>query len=322
MSLYHRNFVHKSILITGAAGFIGSHLAHKLIMDGYTVHVLVKPDTNLWRLSDIRHHITVHTIELTSQSSLVRLLRKLQPHAIYHSAAYGNYAHQRDAHTMVSVNINGTLSLLEASLRNPYTIFVHIGSSAEYGSKDTKRKETDFLEPVSIHAATKASATLLCLSFAKTYRKPIVTLRPFTVYGPKEEPFRFIPTVIHSLLSGSPLKLPKDPIRHDYIYIDDMVDACVRAMTFAQKLQERIINIGSGQEYTNSEVVRLLGSIAKRKARIKYGGYAARSWDSRHWVADISLARTLLSWNPRMFLREGLRLTYQWYYSNYRKKNQ
>lgn len=301
-----------SVLVTGASGFIGSHMVGRLVNAGYTVHILIKPSSNIWRLEDIRKKITIHTVSLHRKDELTILLQKIRPSAIYHFAAHGAYATQVNVNEMIRVNISGLSTLLEASLQIPYTLFVNIGSSAEYGIKVTPMKETNRLEPVSFYASTKASGTLLGQVFAKTYHKPIITLRPFTVYGPLEEPFRFIPTVIRSILSDIPVKLTGKNVRHDYIFIDDFIDACVQFLTLQKGVSGAIYNVGTGKEYTNEDIVHALFRIAKKTVSIKVGDYKERAWDGVHWVADMSHTQKMLGWKPKYDLYRGLQATYDW----------
>lgn len=300
-----------TIFVTGAGGFIGAAAVRRLVGEGHTVHVLVKLSSNLWRLKDFRRAITIHTTLMTDIRALTMLLKKLEPRAIYHFAAHGAYANQTNYPEMVQVNTMGTLTLLEASLTVPYEIFVNIGSSAEYGIKGKPMNEQNLLEPRSVYAATKASGTLLSQVFAKLYNKPIVTIRPFTVYGPYEEQFRFIPTVIRSIIAGRRVKLTKKPLRHDYVYIDDVVDACLLALKRGPKIMGKICNVGTGTEYTNAQVVRLLFRIAKKSVPIEEGSYEQRPWDNPHWVADTSQTKRLLGWEAKTPLTVGLRKTYE-----------
>src|SRR3990167_9142132 len=174
-------------------------------------------------------------------------------------------------------------------------------------------KENDFLEPISFYAAAKAGQTLLCQAFAFQYNKPIVTLRPFSVYGQYEQNDRFIPTIIRAVIEKKPIKLTEGKQRRDFIYIDDMVNAYIKLLKHGKKLKGRILNIGTGKEYTNDEIVKTLFRISNKKTVIKKGKFPKRIWDSPHWVADISNAKNLLNWTPAYSLEKGLTKTYNWF---------
>lgn len=301
-----------TIFVTGAFGFIGSHVVRRLVRTGHVVHALVKPSSNPHRLKDLEGRIAIHEDALTDSRSLTVLMRRIKPDAIYHFAAAGAYANQTNYAEMVRVNTMGMLTLLQASLATDYKVFVNIGSSAEYGINAKPMSEEDVLQPRSVYAATKASGTLLCQVFATLYDKPIVTIRPFTVYGLHEEAFRFIPTVIRSILKRQTIKLTKKVLRHDYVYIDDMVDACLFALKKGKILKGKICNVGTGVEYTNREVVRMLFRIAGKSVPIEEGSYDRRPWDNSHWVADTSATKRLLGWEAKTPLTQGLRKTYEW----------
>lgn len=302
----------KIAVVTGGGGFIGSHLVKRLIRDHFSVHVMSKYTTNLHRLRSVISDITLHKIGLERRDRLQTVLQKISPSHIYHLAAHGSYPHQVDLDEMTAVNIYGTLNLLVASQDIPYKAFIYTGSSSEYGFKSRAMKETDVLEPISFYAATKASATLLCQVFARQYRKPIVTLRPFSVYGPNEEPTRFIPTIISRVLANTPIQITPKNERRDFIYIDDAIDAFVRAGEKALQLSGNIFNIGTGRQYSNDEVVTVLFNAVHKSVPVEKGAYPPRMWDTPHWVADISLSKKLLGWKSKISLSDGLLRTYNW----------
>ena len=174
----------RRVLVTGAAGFVGANLARRLLADGHTVHVLLRPGSDPWRLEDIRQHLEAHEADLADEETIVSHCARLQPEWIFHLAAYGAYASQVDARRMVRTNVLGTSNLVNAALRVGFEAFVNTGSSSEYGLKDHGPSETEAIEPNSYYAVTKASATMQCQSIARRRRAPIRTLRLYSVYGP------------------------------------------------------------------------------------------------------------------------------------------
>ena len=301
------------ILVVGGGGFVGANLTRKLIGLGYEVHLIWKLSSNPWRLNDIKKQIKFHIVDIQNKKKLTTLIKKIYPVAIFHLASHNAYRNQEDIEKIINVSINGTLNLLLASKDIPYKVFVNTGSSSEYGFKRKPMKESDFLEPISFYAAAKAGQTFLCQAFAFQYNKPIVTLRPFSVYGQYEQNDRFIPTIIRAVIEKKPINLTGGKQRRDFIYIDDMVNAYIKLLKHGKKLKGRILNIGTGKQYTNDEVVKALFKVTGQSVPINKGEFPKRIWDSPHWVADISKAKKLLNWTPAYSLEKGLTKTYNWF---------
>jgi nucleoside-diphosphate-sugar epimerase len=304
------------ILIVGGGGFVGANLARKLLDLGYDVHLLWRDSSNPWRLKDIKQKIKFHIVDIQNKKALTTLIKKIYPTAIFHLASHSAYRNQEDIEKIIETSINGTLNLLLASKDIPYKVFVNTGSSSEYGFKKKPMKENDLLEPISFYAAAKAGQTFLCQAFSYQYNKPIVTLRPFSVYGQYEQTDRFIPTIVKAIIEKKPIQLTEGKQRRDFIYVDDMVNAYVKLLKKGNKLAGKILNIGTGKEYTNDKIVKTLFKISNKKTLIEKGKFPKRIWDSPHWVADISEAKKLLNWYPKFTLEEGLKKTYNWYLKN------
>ncbi len=300
----------KTVLITGGNGFIGANLARKLLTLGYNVNLLTH-NTDFSRLKGTEDKISIHRLDIRDKA-LTDLIIKISPSYIFHLATYSSYRNQSDVKEMADIAINGTLNLLLATRNIPYQLFVNTGSSSEYGFKNKPMKETDLLEPISFYAAMKAGQTHLCNTFSFQYDKPIVTIRPFSVYGPYEKEDRFIPTVIRSLILGESIKLTEGNQRRDFIYVDDLINIYTTALDKGMKLKGNILNAGSGKEYTNDEVVDILFKIAGKKVSIEKGKFPKRMWDTPHWLADISKTEKVLNWKPKFSIEKGLEATYNW----------
>lgn len=278
----------KRILLTGSHGFIGGALVKRL-----------EWSNNIWVVQRATYY----------RPDFKQTVTDFNPHIIIHAGAYGNHSTQTDDQETFEANIVKTFLLLDATKDIPYEAFINIGSSSEYGRKQFPMKEEDLLEPQTMYAATKASGTMLARAFAKKYDKPIVTVRPFSVYGPGEAEHRFIPTVIRALSRGEELFLDRLPF-HDWIYIDDVVDGILAVIDQADTLKGAAVNIGTGKQYRNQEVVSMLELISG--ARCKVVETTLRPGDSGNWVADNRTLR-LCGWKPKVKLMDGLRKTYEWY---------
>lgn len=304
------------ILITGATGFIGANLVHRLVQQYSSVFVLLRPDSDTWRLQSITQKVNPVYSDITQKSAVQKTLNDIKPQTIFHLASYGNASFHSDIMQMIQVNIMGTTYVLSASKNHRPRSIVVVGTSSEYGSKNEPMYENMLLEPNSYYAITKATATHLSRVLSKAYNFPIVVVRPFSVYGPYEDKVRFIPTIIRNLLTGQSIKLVPGITRHDFIYIDDVVKQLIQCATHAKKISGEVINLGTGIEYTNSEVVHMLFDIAKKSVPINTKGYPKKTGDNVHWVANINHANQLLHIKKRHSLKKGLTKTYQWFLKN------
>lgn len=277
--------MNKKCLITGASGFIGAALKIALIKRGYTTFSL--PRQLLFR-----------------PQRLQKFVVEFNPDLIFHLAAFGNKYLQKNENRIFKVNIIGTFNLLNATKQLKYTAFINTGSSSEYGVKDKPMNEGDFLGTDTFYGVTKASATMLCRAFARNYNKPIVTVRPFSVYGPKDDKNKFIPTVIRSFTLNQSLKLA--PGVHDWIFIDDYISGVLKVVKNIKKLQGRVVNIGNGKQITNKEVVAVAEKIFERKIKIE-NTESIRNYDTNiSWVADNKLLKSL-GWESKYDLTKGIK---------------
>ena len=306
----------KIVVITGGGGFIGANLIRRLLDLNYEVHLLWKKSSDPWRLTDIKQKINFHTMDFINQKNLKSLLTKINPSIIFHLATHSSYRNQEDAKEIFETSINGTLNLLLATKDIPYKVLINTGSSSEYGLKKKPMKETDLLEPISFYAAAKSGQTLLCQTFSYLYKKPIVTIRPFSVYGPYEQKDRFISTITRSLINKKTIKLTGGKQRRDFIYIDDLIDIYLMTIKKADKLSGEILNAGTGREYTNDEVAKILFKVSGQKTKIEKGKFPKRMWDTNHWVANIETTKRLLRWKPKYSIEKGLKANYDWFLKN------
>lgn len=256
-------------LITGGTGFIGQNLTKKLNGDIY----LFSRDE-----------------EIETAVSFQR------PDYIFHLAA-----EIYDDSKMFESNVKLTYRLLEATKDLDYKALIIVGSSSEYGLKDHPIREDEVLEPFHLYAGTKGAASLLALSYAKKYQKPIMIARPFSVYGPFEPEHRFIPTALRSIRNHD--VLPVAPGSHDFIYVDDFVDGLL-AMSQKPRVGE-IYNFGTGKQFTNLEVVNIIEEVTGKKMNYELVP-KMREFDTDCWVCDNSKAKDELNWEPKINLMGGL----------------
>lgn len=301
------------VLVTGAAGFIGANLVRRLLAEGASVHALVRPGMDLWRLAGLLPTIHLLECDLVDHPATTACVASAEPDFIYNCAFPGG--NSQDINTvvdMLSTGLLGTHALLEAARKTGLQRFIQVGSSTEYHPGSKAHREDDRLEPVTARGVGKAASTLVCRQFAHQHGMSIAILRLFSVYGPMEQANRLVPTACRAILHGETLPLTLPGLMHDWIYVEDVLEACIRAAIVELNSGE-IINIGSGGQHTNEEVVHILEEIAGKTLKIALGAHPRHDLDRTHWVADISKAGKLLGWQPGYSLRSGLQAAYAYW---------
>ena len=294
--------------VTGASGFIGATLVRRLLRDGVAVSVAVRPSSDLRRLREITSEIAFRTLDALDDDAAAHVLESVAPDVIFNLATWRAPA---PAACAEQTNAGGLLSLLRyAALRGARVI--HMGSSLEYGDRSQPCREDDVTNADTVHGASKAAASRLGCDYAARTGCRLVILRLFQVYGPDDRPTRFLPSLIDAALTGRPFALTPPGLRRDWVYVDDVVEASIAAAA-ADLPPGEIVNIASGRESTNEEIVSLVERCAGRPVRIDARPYAPRSWDATRWVADIEKAKRLLQWTPRYLLPLGLERTVEWH---------
>lgn len=303
----------RTILITGISGFVGANLARALVAHGAVVHGLVRSATSLWRLADIMPRLALHTADLNEPAPLMEAVVSVRPEFVFHLAS--SHGHPMDAaarRTMLETAVVGTANLLDALRRVPFSRFVHVGSSLEYGPRSRPLRESDCPRPVTFRGVAKAAAMLLCQQFAWETGRPVVMLRPFSVYGPWEGVERLVPTAVLACLRGEAVNLTQPGVSHDMIHVADVVEACLMALGTPAAVGQ-VFNVGSGEQVTNEALVAAVQQTAGLPIRVHVGCFPHGPADTPHWVADIRKARRLLGWQPSRSLAGGLSETVAWF---------
>ena len=306
----------KKVLITGATGFIGSLLTRRCLQEGAQTHILMLPQADNRRLKDIRPCLYRHRGDLLHARHLNKIIAGIKPDIIFHLAAYGIYAAQKDSGRIMSINFLGTKNLIDACCRSGFKLFVNTGSVFEYGIKTRPLKETDSLEPITDYGVSKAAATLYCQALAERHNLPVITLRLCTPYGYFEETSRFIPSVILAYLKNKRPKLSSPRFVRDFIFIADVVEAYVKTAERCDYARGQIFNIGSGRQYHLGEVVDTIMQLAGSRLKPQWGCPPRYARESNMWQANITKAKRLLNWQPDYTLKEGLSKTIQWFIKN------
>jgi nucleoside-diphosphate-sugar epimerase len=303
----------KRVLLTGATGFVGANLARRLLRDGHEVHLLVSARHRTWRLSDVLADVRRHQADLRDGAAVGRAVAAVRPDWVFHLAAHGAYSWQTDVRGIVETNVLGTVHLVEACLQTGFEVLVNTGSSSEYGWKDHAPAENEWLEPNSPYAVGKAFGTLFCVQTARAHRVKMPTLRLYSIYGPYEEPNRFLPALVVHGLEGHHPPLANPEISRDYVYIDDTIDAYLRLAAAPLSDHGAVYNLGTGVQTTLRQAVKLAGGVFAYREKPAWGSMPDRRWDTTVWVANSCKLRAELGWQPGFGLADGLRAFRAWF---------
>ena len=302
-----------SILVTGGAGFIGANLVRTLAaMQTNTIHVLIHPTENTWRLNGLERDIITHAIDLTDYEAIHTLITTIRPSVIYHLASFGGMPNEKNQKTIFDVNLHGTINLINACKEVGFDCFINTGSSSEYGLKQEPLHERMVLEPVSDYAVAKAAATQFCLKEALSNKLPIYTVRPFSVYGDYEAPTRLIPTVLMNAIKKVPIALSAPHYVRDFMYIKDMVSLLI-TLAEQKPLGEYIFNAGTGVQSRIENVVEITKEMVQHSLSIHWGSSEPRPWEPTHWSANMMLTHRVLGWKAQYSLTQGLEASLAWF---------
>jgi nucleoside-diphosphate-sugar epimerase len=306
----------KRVVVTGGTGFVGANLVRRLVADGHQVHLLVRPEFSSWRIDSIRDRIDIHEVSLSDQDRLTSTLAAIEPAWVFHLAAHGAYSWQTDEAQMNETNVVGTQNVLRAALHAGVESFVNAGSSSEYGRQDHAPAETEPVSPDTPYGKTKSIATANCLLVAAMNDMRVYSLRLYSAYGPFEDPRRFLPSLIVHGRRGVFPPLVDPATARDFVYVDDVVDACLIAAQNIRLEHSVIYNVGTGVQTTVGEAVEVARRLLKIPGAPRWGSMPSRVWDTDTWVADSRKIRAHLGWKPRYTFEDGFRQMIAWFYEH------
>jgi NAD dependent epimerase/dehydratase len=308
----------KRVLVTGAAGFIGSHLVEALVAEGAAVRALVHYNArNDWGNLElvapaIRDQVDVRLGDIQDPFGVAAMAGDRD--VIFHLAALIGipYSYVHPA-SYVNVNVTGTLNVLEAARRFDIERLVHTSTSETYGTAQyTPIDEKHPLQGQSPYSASKIGADKLAESYARSFGTPVVTLRPFNTFGPRQSLRAVIPTIIAQALGGGPVRLGSlTPVR-DFTYVTDTARAFIAAATAPSGANGLTLNAGNGRGITIGELADQILAIVGGDAQLA-GDEAERIRPANsevfELIADASLLREQTGWAPQVTLREGIERT-------------
>jgi len=306
------------ILLTGGFGFIGAALARRLVGEGRDVALLELGAADGGRLDDIRGRVTVKEVDLRDHAGVMSAVKELDPEIIVHLAAYYSIDHRpEEIPALVGTNVLGLASLLEAARACGPRIFINTSSCFVYEQTGKPLTEDGPVKPVNLYAATKRAGEELCGYYCSGYGMGISTLRIFSPYGPGDHERRLIPSVIKSCLAGEAPRVSSGTQKWDFIFIDDIVEAYIRAIGHQPEGHE-ILNIGSGCPVAVRDIVIRIRQLVGPGPDPLWGAMPHRSSEIWSMSADITRARRRLGWEPKtQILGDGLDRTVRWFREKY-----
>ena len=310
-------------LVTGVAGFIGSHLAERLLGEGQEVvgidcftpyYARSIKEANLRGLLTMPRFTFVEANLLTMD--LASILRGIN--CIFHQAAQAGVRSSwgKEFETYTALNLLATQRLLEACANQTIDRFIYASSSSVYGDAAALPLREDTLpQPVSPYGVTKLAAEHLCHTYAHNHGIPVTSLRYFTVYGPRQRPDMAFHRFMRSLIRDEGIEIYGDGSQtRDFTFVADAVEANLLAMRSPR--MDTVFNVGGGSRVMLNEVLTAIEEVAGKRARvIRRGGERG---DMKHTLADTALAKVGLGYSPQVPLKQGLKAQWDWVQAHYR----
>lgn len=316
------NWQNKSVLVTGAGGFIGSHLVEQLTRLGADVRAFIRY-TSSGKIGNLKYipnlnEINIFYGDLKDPYAVRKALIGID--IVFHLASLVSipysYVNPRE---YFDNNVNFILNILEAAKEMGTEFIIHTSTSEVYGTAEyTPIDEKHPQKGQSPYSASKIAADKVVESFFLAYNSPVVTIRPFNTYGPRQSARAVIPTIITQLLQGKDLHLGDVETTRDFLYVKDTVKGFISAAENHETIRGKVINIGTGNEIKIGSVAKQLITKINSKAQILLDEKKLRPEKSevRRLCADITLAKKYLDWNHTFSLENGLDETVQWIKEN------
>ena len=307
----------KRVLVTGAGGFIGSHLAERLVELGAKTRAFVhyRSDGSWGWLDHSSHKEAFEVVagDIRDQDSVLQAVRDVE--VVFHLAALIAIPYSYHApHSFVQTNVSGTLNVLQAARECGIERLVHTSTSEVYGTaRSVPIDEGHPLQGQSPYAASKIGADKLAESFCLSYALPVVTVRPFNTFGPRQSGRAIVPTIITQCLTETRVRLGNLSPTRDLNYVSDIVGGFLRAAGPPEAIG-RTLNLGSGRETSVAELARLVADLVGKPLEVEPEEERVRPTQSEveRLAADSTAARALLGWEPSVSLEEGLKITIEW----------
>jgi UDP-glucose 4-epimerase len=304
----------EKIVVTGATGFIGRHLLEELVAAGHRPTAIARRLDQLDDLSPVlEKDVRWVELDLLDHDALDNLLGEEKPSLLFHLAGYtgvGKQGRTTEA-TLKALNVDATRYLLETATRVGTGRIVIVGSAEEYGNQPGPFDESMSLDPISPYGKSKAEATRIALDLHERINCPVVILRLFTVYGPRQPRGMFVRDAIESAVNNLMFAMSDGTQERDLVFIDDLRSALM-ASAWTPDIEGSVFNIGSGRSIRLVELARMIWEISQSSGELNVGVLARTEDDMKKTWADTSIANERLGWLAKVDLETGLRATIEW----------
>jgi nucleoside-diphosphate-sugar epimerase len=304
------------VFLTGASGFIGSHVARALVMAGHDVGILAVANDDLWRLQDVVGRLSVWRGDLAEMPALRPTLGAWQPEVCIHLAWHaepGKYLHSPENLKSLAASLILLQELAQMGCRQ----VVAAGTCAEYDTDRGYLREDGPIHPTTLYATAKLAFGLLGKQMAAAAGMQFAWARIFYLYGPGEDRRRVIPALICSLLGGQSFPATQGEQVRDYVHVEDVSAAF---LTLVDRHADGVFNIASGAPVTIRQLLETVGELVGRTQLIQFGALSCRDWEPKFICGD-NQRLCGLGWSPRYALRDGLRQTLDWWQSHLQSFN-
>lgn len=298
-------------LVTGVSGHVGAFLTKALLTRGCEVAVLVRPQSDLWRIADVLPQVTVIYGTLGDASLARAPLVAWGPEIVFHLAWAGVTGGFHNETRQITRNVAGSLELFEAALEAGMKTWVGIGSQAEYGPVDGVLHEDLVPHPVTAYGVAKLGLSMMTEKLCAMTDTRFLWVRLLAAYGPMDDPRHLLPSVINQLLSGIRPPLTPGEQRWDYLYVEDAAEAICRLAL--ETSAQGIFNLSSGDAHTVRYLVKKVRDLVNPNLPLGFGDVPYRANQVMYLQGDISKLTTATGWCPQTGLEEGLQRTVEWH---------
>ena len=310
------------ILIFGVSGFEGSNIFRKILKHRDDCFGVLDDNKEYWRLKNLPLR-NLKKCDITKVHEIESLINNLNPKTIYNFAEYGSYSYQQNVKRIYDVNFTGLGLLLDTIKNKNISAFIQAGSYAEYGFNSQFPDENSSLEPYSEYSVSKIASNYLIKYFGNVYNLPIVNLRFYSVYGPWEEPDRLVSQLIVKGFNKQYPSFASPTVTKDFIYIDDAINAVLKASLTAENFKGETFNVASGLKTSLQDLANFSKNHFEIPFEPSFFNFEKRDWDLDLCAGNIEKTINLLNWKPQININDGLIRTASWmknkteFYKNY-----